>query len=1143
MLESTLRSDLVSTGSNLAFSDTAWIDQLIDPLAAPLSLTGSSSAIAFVDTGLSDYQTLVDGLAPNTAVYLLNPAGDELSQISQVLAGYSNLASVSVFSHGSNGALQLGNTSLNSANLIDYAGILQSWSRFLTEDADLLFYGCDLAADATGQNFVSQIAALTGADVAASSDLTGSSALGGDWELEFATGSIETSEFLSDWAQAAYQNVLATFTVTNLNNDGAGSLRQAIAAANTSTEADTINFSVAGTITLGSQLDLTDSAKTTINGGNAITVSGNDSVRVFQINSGATAELNGLTITRGKPISGIIAGGGILNSGGALTVNNSTFSENAARFGGAIFSVDGTVTVNNSTFSGNSATAGGGAIDSSSIDGTAVLTVNNSTFSGNSTTGNGGAINIDSLNGDGSAVLTVNNSTFSGNSATGDGGGISNFLGAFTINNSLVAGNSASTGREIYDFNADFSTGSNNLFGYSGSSGYEALTSFPGFFLTYVTPTVGLDQILNTTLANNGGSTQTLALLPTLSLTVQANKTVTLLEDTSSTALGITAPTAPNPAVNAGRNTLLPANTNFDQRGTGFTRIVGGTVDIGAFELQTPLPTPTITVTGLPDATKGAVYLADGTTAVTLNQSLTTAQLAGLVFKPVANANGSAGTFNYSVTAGTNTQSQTITLNITPVNDAPVATNDSFTTNEDTALTGNVITNTTPNGADSDPDGNPLTVATVNGSAANVGTAISLTNGSLTLNGSGSFTYTPTANANGGFTSTLNGGGGFTSTLNGGGSFTSTSTLNASDSFTYTLSDGTFASNTATVSLTIAAVNDAPVVANPLGNQSSPEDTAVNFTIPVNTFSDVDNSTLALSASLADNTALPSWLSFDSATGTFSGTPPLNFNGTLALKVTATDAGNLSAASNFNLVITSVNDAPVVSTIADQTTGQNTATSPISFTISDVETAASSLTMTATSSNTALFPNGSIVFGGSGANRTITLTPANNQFGTAMITVNVSDGNLVTPTTFTVTVGRNLNGGNGKDTLNGTAGNDRINGGNGDDTLFGGAGNDFLLGGNGDDVLRGGLGNDILNGGNGSDRFVLTAGEGTDTIQDFQNGTDKFVLAGGLTYNQLTVQQEGTRTRLLVTATGEVLAYLDNVNFNLIDVTDFVVVS
>jgi Ca2+-binding RTX toxin-like protein len=87
-------------------------------------------------------------------------------------------------------------------------------------------------------------------------------------------------------------------------------------------------------------------------------------------------------------------------------------------------------------------------------------------------------------------------------------------------------------------------------------------------------------------------------------------------------------------------------------------------------------------------------------------------------------------------------------------------------------------------------------------------------------------------------------------------------------------------------------------------------------------------------------------------------------------------------------------------------------------------------------------------------------------------------------------------------------------------------------------VLRGGLGNDIINGGNGADRFVLASGEGTDTIQDFQNGTDKICLAGGLTYSQLTIQRDGTRVK--ISFDSEVLAYLDAVNFSLIDPTDFV---
>jgi CSLREA domain-containing protein len=702
-------------------------------------------AITFIDAGLDDVASLVSEFSVNTEVYVLDAGQEAIAQITQVLGGRSNISAVNIVSHGSNGTLQLGGESIS--DLSGYDDELQLWGNALTEDADILLYGCSVAEGAIGQRFVSQLAALTRADVAASTNLTGSAALGGDWDLEFATGSIEASDVLSDWAQAAYQTVLATYTVTTTDDivdagDGVLSLREAIDQANAA-NADTINFSVSGTITLTrGQLGLTDSALTTINGANTITISGNNAGRIFQIGSGATVELNGLTLTGGNAtVYAVKDGGDIFSQGAILTVNNSTFSGSSARYGGAIVNYDGILTVNNSTFSGNSATAGGGAIDSSSLIGAASLIVTNSTFSGNSTAGDGGAINNDSLNGDGTASLRVNNSTISGNSASDDGGGIKNLLGAFTINNSLVAGNSASRGREINDFSSIDTIGSNNLFGYSGNSGIQSLS--PSFRLNYITPTVGLNQILNTTLANNGGPTRTLALLPTLTLTVQANKTVTLLEDASSTSLGITAPTAPNPAVNAGSNRLLPANTNFDQRGTGFARIVGGTVDIGAFELQTPLPTPVITITGLPDSTKGAVYLADGTTAVTLNQSLTTTQLAGLVFKPVANANGSAGTFSYSVTDGTNTQSQTITLNITSVNDAPVVNLASATqsiTSSNSLISGITL-------SDVDAGNNPVVVTLkVNSGILNVVTTPNVTIGS---NNTGTVTLTGTiANIN-----------------------------------------------------------------------------------------------------------------------------------------------------------------------------------------------------------------------------------------------------------------------------------------------------------------------------------------------------------------------------------------------------------
>ncbi|MBD2069025.1 phytase [Leptolyngbya sp. FACHB-671] len=121
-------------------------------------------------------------------------------------------------------------------------------------------------------------------------------------------------------------------------------------------------------------------------------------------------------------------------------------------------------------------------------------------------------------------------------------------------------------------------------------------------------------------------------------------------------------------------------------------------------------------------------------------------------------------------------------------------------------------------------------------------------------------------------------------------------------------------------------------------------------------------------------------------------------------------------------------------------------------------------------------------------------------------------------------------GGNtgGDDILYGGTGNDRIGGKSGNDRLYGEAGNDHLFGDNGDDLLRGGLGNDRLIGGRGSDTFVLAAGEGTDTIRDFQVSEDRIELPEGLTFGQLSVIQSGQNTRILLGE--ETLAILRQVN-------------
>src|SRR5204862_185770 len=134
-------------------------------------------------------------------------------------------------------------------------------------------------------------------------------------------------------------------------------------------------------------------------------------------------------------------------------------------------------------------------------------------------------------------------------------------------------------------------------------------------------------------------------------------------------------------------------------------------------------------------------------------------------------------------------------------------------------------------------------------------------------------------------------------------------------------------------------------------------------------------------------------------------TPAANQFGTATITVMVTDADGGNSSDTFVLTVNSVNDNPTISDIANQATNEDTATGAIAFTVGDVETAAASLTVSGSSSDTTLVPNANIVFGGSGANRTVTITPAANQFGTTTITLTVTDANSGTSSdTFVLTV-------------------------------------------------------------------------------------------------------------------------------------------
>lgn len=168
----------------------------------------------------------------------------------------------------------------------------------------------------------------------------------------------------------------------------------------------------------------------------------------------------------------------------------------------------------------------------------------------------------------------------------------------------------------------------------------------------------------------------------------------------------------------------------------------------------------------------------------------------------------------------------------------------------------------------------------------------------------------------------------------------------------------------------------------------------------------------------------------------------------------------------------------------------------------------------------------------------ITFTPNNGFSGTASFsyTVTDADGATSTPASVKVEVGDILSVGNKGQDVSGNEGNDYISGGNGKDTIRGLGGKDVLLGNNGNDTLIGGKGNDSLTGGNGADRFVLAAGEDTDTITDFKAGTDLIGLAGGLSFSNLTFSGNN------ILNDSEVLATLMGINTSTLTQSNFTTV-
>ena len=945
----------------------------------------AAKQIIIVDPTVQNYQQLVADIPADTQVVVLDETRDGVEQITEILADTSNLSAVHILSHGSQGSLKLGATYLNSENLESYSTLLQQWQANLSENADILWYACDLVGapalisstegkeesqspftrGAEGSSFIQKLSEITGADIAASNDKTGSTKLGADWDLEIQTGSIEAKNPFNAQAMQNYDFSLATFNVSVATDDGTGlapnTLSWAIDQANTAagddiiTVGNNVRFTADPTIPIKSNI--------VINGG-GFNVSGdvndsniNDSgdVRPFFIESGSVT-LSNLTITGGRAQGG----NGYLGGGGA------------AGMGGGLFISDGAVTLSNVKFTNNYAVGGNGVIGKNGGGG-------GTGSSSNSGVGGKGGIFGGLGGGFGGSYGTGKNGEFggggggggyagSGGFGGGGGGGKNGGDGGFGGGGG-GAGGSGGFGGGYGDDGGGIGLG-------GGGAGFGGAVFIRQGTLTLNNATFTDNKAKGGTGAStNPGEGKGGAIFAMTPSTVNTNgnpqgmpatpPTVTTLGSTFTT--NNAANQASTPAATTPANGIGNSQDNNDVYGT----IIANTAPVLAdTALTLPLLEDALAPTGavgtlisnlaaigtnITDPDTGAVAGIAITAADTTNGtwfystnggtnwnalvavSNTNARLLAanpdtrLYFQPTANYNGTltdaitfrawdsfsgvngstADTTNNGGITAFSTATDTVAITVTPVNDIP-----SFTATNPTSVNEDSGAQTVTSWATFNPGAADESAQTATYTVSNIGTP-SLFATLPAIDASGNLTYTPAPDANG----------------------TSTFDVVVKDSGGI-LNNGVDTSSVTNFTITVNPVNDKPSFTN-LGNQTltSWKNTAQTVTSWANTINlgpaneatqAVNNYRVNITSGSGLFTTAPTVANDGTLTYTPNGQP-----GTATVEVQLQDNGgtlnggvDLSDKATFNITI----PAPKVNLTASTTTASEAGTTAITFT-------------------------------------------------------------------------------------------------------------------------------------------------------------------------------------------------------------------
>lgn len=475
---------------------------------------GKGKEVIFISPSVVKTDNLISNLPKGAEIVYLSDRKSGIAQITKYLSTEKNIRAMRIISHGNCGYFELGGEIVDNNYIKENGETFRKWGKALLPDADIMLYGCNVAATEAGKAFVKSLSELTGADVAAATKEVGG--LLANWALDYKQGNIETSVLqIPD-----YEYHLATITVTSNADSGAGTLRQAIADAsdgdniifNLSSGNETITLSSSGLTINGKSISIDGS--NTLGSGTPITINaGSSNFHAFVL--GPSSYIT-VSISYLKIINGRGQYGGIYANYANLTINNCTISKCVGDWGAGIGLTNSTTaTINNSTISDNSSSNSGG------ISNGGILTITNSTISGNSGNNGGGIKN--------SGTCTILNSTIYGNLASTSGGGIHNSSASaakFTLKNTIIADNTATIGGDFY---SDYSITDNGYNIIENSYISAADAGFSSTSILYNTcygiagtsftswsrgGSVLSNQNLNIagSLADNGGPTQTISI-------------------------------------------------------------------------------------------------------------------------------------------------------------------------------------------------------------------------------------------------------------------------------------------------------------------------------------------------------------------------------------------------------------------------------------------------------------------------------------------------------------------------------------------------------------------------------------------------------------------------------------------------------